>query len=350
MVWLFQKSFSRSSVQTEKFARGDQCDSCIKPDIYFLLFDEYSGSSALKELWNYDNSDLDSFLIRTGFSLQPFARSNYNFTQFSIASTLNRKYLDIPNPKACTIKDYNKHFELIRKNTVCSYLKSNGYSIVNYSIFDLEKNPSPVTENMLPLKTRLITSQTFLSRIRKDLYYHLLAGKFSIPWLTKDLIYHTSRTNHKLIDATLQESLRQAETPRFVYSHIKMPHPPFYYNKNGIQTDKRALINENEQLNPRSYLEYIPKTNEVIKELVTSIISHAKRPVVILLMADHGFRAKQPEEYYFRIQNAVYCSYKKLTGFYPEMSSVNQFSVLFNNLFNTHYPLLKDSSIFLMDK
>jgi hypothetical protein len=350
LAWLVQKSVSRTSSSVRSADQAVLCDSCVKPDIYFLLFDEYSSSSALKELWNYDNNDLDSFLTGKGFSIQPFAKSNYNFTQFSVASTLNMEYLNIPDPKACTIKDYNKHFELIKKNRVCSFLKSNGYDIVNYSIFDLDKSPSPVTENMLPLKTKLITSQTFLSRLRRDLYYHLLVGRFAIPWLTKDLIYFTFRTNNKIIDATLKESQKNSPTPRFVYSHIKMPHPPFYYNRLGLQTNKIALLTENEQRNPRPYLEYIPKTNEVIEQLVNTIISTAKRPVAIILIADHGFRTTQPEDYYFRIQNAVYCSYKPLNGFYPDMTSVNQFRLLFNNLFGTNYPLLKDSSIFLIDK
>jgi hypothetical protein len=349
--WLIQKNFSKKEVQ----AIGDSrmtlsCDNCIKPDIYLLLFDEYSSSTALRELWNYDNSDLDSFLLQKGFAIQPFSKSNYNFTPFSMASTLNMDFLKIPNPEACTVKDYTQCFSLIKKNRVCSLLKSMGYKIVNYSIFDIDKEPSPVIEDFLPLKTKLITSQTFISRIKKDLYYHLLVGKFEIPWLSKNLIYTTYNNNKKIINATLKESTTISQYPRFIYSHIEMPHPPFYFNRKGKQTDKKILIEENNKAPASSYLDYIPKTNKVLKQIVNSIIKNAKRPFVIIFMGDHGFRTKQPKEYYFRNQNAVYFSFTNQKHFYPNITNVNEFRILFNDLFHTSLPLLKDSTVFLIDK
>jgi hypothetical protein len=259
-------------------------------------------------------------------------------------------YLTIPNSKACTVRDYSECFSVIRKNKTCSDLQGLGYKIINYSIFDLDKNPSPVTEDFLPLKTKLITSQTFVSRVEKDLLYHLLTGKFEIPWLAKDLIYTTYYNNDKIINATLKESTVLPDVPRFIYSHIEMPHPPFYYNRNGKETDKKTLIEESNKLAPASYLEYIPRTNQVIKELVNSIIQNAKRPVVIIIMGDHGFRTRQPESFHFRNQNAVYVSFTHEKWFYPGISNVNQFRVLFNNLFHTSLPLQKDSTSFLADQ
>jgi hypothetical protein len=50
-----------------------------KPDIYFLIFDEYASSLSLKENYNFSNS-LDTFLLNRGFSLQQKAYSNYHFT------------------------------------------------------------------------------------------------------------------------------------------------------------------------------------------------------------------------------------------------------------------------------
>jgi hypothetical protein len=41
-----------------------------KPDIYFLLFDAYTSSLALKEQYHYDNGDFDRFLLQKGFHIQ----------------------------------------------------------------------------------------------------------------------------------------------------------------------------------------------------------------------------------------------------------------------------------------
>jgi hypothetical protein len=129
-----------------------------------------------------------------------------------------------------------------------------------------------------------------------------------------------------------------------------MPHPPFYYDKTGKEKDKQKLFEEYKNLNIHSYLNYLPSTNKVMKQVVNSIIDHTKRPVVILLMSDHGFRAHQPLEYYFRNFNAVYTSSGNYQGFYENMSNVNAFRILFNNLFQTSFLPLKDSTIFLTDK
>jgi len=347
---LLVKIFKTPSPKSFQSLNLNKCAGCTKPDIYFLIFDEYTSSTALKEQWNYDNSDLDSFLVKHNFLLLPHSRSNYNFTQFSIASTLSMDYLDIPDPNACVVKDYNTCYQLIKTNNVCSILKSLGYKIVNYSIFDLPENPSLVTEDFLPLKTKLITSQTFLSRLRKDLYYHLLIGKWKIDWLTKDLIYVTYNNNRKIIDKTVLETSNYQQQPKFVYSHIEMPHPPYYFDKYGRLKDKQKLMEEGNLPEIHKYLDYLPKTNEVIKQLTDSIILHAKKPTVIVLMGDHGFRSQQPQKYFFRNLNAVYLSSNNHAGFYDSISNVNQFRVLFNNLFNASLPLKKDSTVFLTDK
>src|SRR5215467_4455271 len=67
-------------------------EQVAKPDIYFLLFDEYASSLSLKEQYHFDN-DLDSFLLTRGFSIQKKSFSNYNITPFSMASMLNMSYL-----------------------------------------------------------------------------------------------------------------------------------------------------------------------------------------------------------------------------------------------------------------
>lgn len=324
------------------------CNNCAKPDIYLLVFDEFSSTEALKETWNYDNSALDSFLVKKGFKLIPHSRSNYNFTEFSIASLLNMEYLQIPEPLACTIKDYNRCFELIRSNQVCAILSSMGYDIVNYSIFDLQKNPSPIKEDFLPLKTKLITSQTFLGRVKRDLLYHLLTGPFEIKWLSKDLMFSTNRNNQKIIRMTLADSANRSESPRFIYTHIQMPHPPFYFDKYGRVKTTQEVVKDNNTV--PGYLDYLPKTNEVVEQVVNNILNHSKRPVTILLTSDHGFREHQEKSFQFRNMNALYMSSGNYSGFYDSISGVNQFRVLFNNLFNSSLPLKKDSTIYLRDK
>src|ERR1700730_5093708 len=133
-----------------KQPRVKECDSCSKPDIYFLLFDEYGSSIALREQYEFQNN-LDTFLSEKGFQIQKGSYSNYNFTPFSMASTLNMSYIEgIKNARAVTIDDYSNCNLLIRNNEVIRILDAQGYEIVNYSIFDLAGHPFMIKQSFLP--------------------------------------------------------------------------------------------------------------------------------------------------------------------------------------------------------
>ena len=339
------------------FAANSQyipCAECPKPDIYFLLFDEYESSSSLRKYHHYDNSSLDSFLTQKDFSLQYGSMSNYNFTPFSMASILNMSYLDgIHFPDVVSADDYNHCATLIRDNKVIEILSQEGYEIVNYSIFDLAGNPSVVDESFLPLKTKLITGRTFYSQFMKDAGWRLYTGRFNIRWLSKYNLFTTLENNNRLIQLVEQESKRKTLQPRFIYAHLYMPHPPFYYNRYGVLKSKTMIGAENQEKPPQAYVDYLPYTNSKVKELINTVRQNTHDSAVIIFMGDHGFRyADQTIEgdFNFRNQHAVYFPDRDYHLLYDSMTSVNTFRIVFDKLFRQQFPLLKDSVIFLRDK
>src|ERR1051325_411851 len=56
------------------------CDTCKKPDIFFIILDEYSGSEGLRDLFNFDNNKFENQLQQRGFFIAKMSRSNYNYT------------------------------------------------------------------------------------------------------------------------------------------------------------------------------------------------------------------------------------------------------------------------------
>ena len=330
------------------------CDTCKNPDIYFLLFDEYSSTAALKETFHYDNSGLDSFLLDRGFSLQSQSRSNYNFTPFSMASMLNLNYIaGLKNPGACTLQDYANCNALIRNNEVIRFLSSRLYEIVNYSVFDLAGNPSLVESSLLPVKTRLITAQTFFNRINHDIGWNLKMGKYEWSWLTKDIIYGGLHNNNQFLDLLSKETRQKTGRPKFVYAHFQMPHGPFFYDRNMQLRDRKKLMAEQQGHHIDSYLDYIPYTNQKIKELIDTIQQNTNHSAVIILMGDHGFRVTPDGSstgHYFQNLNAVYFPEKNYRELNDSISGVNQFRIIFNTLFRQSLPVLKDSTVFLTDQ
>jgi hypothetical protein len=354
---LISKAFGANdgkSLSVYSFAKENEykpCDTCKKPDIYFILFDGYASSVALKKWYSFHN-DLDSFLLQKKFSIQTNSRSNYNFTPFSMSSILNMSYIQgIQNTKAVTVNDYSNCQVLIRNNEVIKTLNAAGYDIVNYSIFNLAGNPSIVKQSFLPLNTRLITERTLFAYVRKDIGWKLAAW-YPFKWFWTRDIMATNRNNQRLIELIKTNAAIKSTRPRFVYAHLYMPHNPFYYDKNGKLKDIETITRENISPTLSAYLDYIPYVNSRIREMVTSI-QQQNPSAVIILMGDHGNREPTNEAFpirYFQNLNAVYYPDNDYKMLYDSISGVNQFRVVLNKLLQQKLPLLKDSSIYLLDK
>lgn len=332
----------------------NRCDSCPKPDIYFLIFDGYSGSKTLKEEYQYDNSGLDNFLVQEGFQIQKGSRSNYYITPFSMASILNFSYLnDIPDPQHLTADDYTNVFEPIRKNEVANFLYSQGYMVINNSFFDLPGQPSDRDQPFIPVKTKLITNRTLFSYMVRDMGWWFNEKINDSAYKMENLQAIVYRNNTLFMNRTLEESRKGAAKPRFIYMHALMPHYPFLFDSLLNRRSPALVARQLDETKVKPYLEYLPYTNSCIKNLLSSIRKNTGGKAVIVLMSDHGFRHSEDgtaHAYDFNNQNAVYFPDKDYRMVYDSISGVNMFRVVFNKLFRQNLPLLKDSLIYLRDK
>ena len=71
-----------------------------------------------------------------------------------------------------------------------------------------------------------------------------------------------------------------------------------------------------------------------------------------MLLSDHGYRSrkiKTDTKYDFANLNAIYLPDKNYHLFDAAITNVNQFRVFFNTWFDQHLPLLKDSTINVLD-
>jgi hypothetical protein len=105
-----------------------------KPDIYYIILDSYTSSESLNEFWNYDNSGFQDSLKKEGFYIANKSKSDYASTYFCMASYLNSSLL---NSDSVTISSNQILIGLIRNNKIIDFFNRQGYSIYNYSIFDL---------------------------------------------------------------------------------------------------------------------------------------------------------------------------------------------------------------------
>jgi len=324
-----------------------------KPDIYFLLFDAYASTKCLRDQYHFDNGDFDRFLTGKGFHIQSSSRSNYKYTILSMPSILNMGYLDkLKDVKGGPVAEYYYLSDLIKDNDLMYWLRWTGYDIVNCSIFDLRGHPSPITESLLPLQTRLITDQTFYSRFYRDVAWNFY--QFTLNPLSEQEIDLSLNNDNKLITLLESASAAPSARPRFFYGHFNIPHPPYYYDKENRRRKVLAPYRPEDEDRVQDYLDYLNYTNKRAEEMIDTILVNTRGQAVIVIMGDHGLRAHDRLGYnppsFLENQNAVYFPGRDYHLFYDSISGVNQFRVILNSLFGQNLPLLKDSIVNVKDK
>lgn len=326
------------------------CANCPKPDIYFIIADEYVGNSTLKEQFHFDNTGFTQELADRGFHTIPYSRSNYNYTPFSIASTFKMDYLNLEAAHKKLQPDLVLCYETIRDNDWLTFLLYHGYRLHNYSIFDFEGQPARTREAFLPAKTKLITSQTFISRFDKEVRYNFVTRWKSESELRR-LTYNSLKNNNNIYNLTWKIAEEKLPDPKFIFTHLHLPHYPYYFDKDGKERPFETLL-EGNQVNKELYIGYLQYGNRKYLELIDHILKYAEKPPVIILMGDHGFRHfpdSVEKKYTYLNHISIYLPGKNYASFTDSLTNVNFFRTMLNAEFSQHMPMLKDSVIFIKE-
>ncbi|MGB8194530.1 MAG: sulfatase-like hydrolase/transferase [Chitinophagaceae bacterium] len=326
------------------------CDTCARPTIYFILLDEYSGSHALKDFFNYDNSPFEQFLAGQGFKVNQQTTSNYLLTVFSLASTLNMDYIQDLGPASINNHyGYRKAVNSIGDNNVVRFLQQQGYRINNYSYFRLPDAAPEFKADYLPGETDLITHKTMYSRVASNIS-RVLITKFGTRSLQERADNYYIHNNEAMMQGVLDLAGSDARKTSFTYVHLMMPHDPIAFDSLGNRITPfwarpRYPLKERDD----AYLQYLVYTNNRMRNFIKALKEKTKGEAIIMLMSDHGYR-RIPLNKALRWQtlNAIYLpqQYQKQSEkWYDGMSNVNQFRVLFNAAFDQELPVLRDSLV-----
>jgi hypothetical protein len=303
----------------------------ITPNIYYIILDSYTSNQSLEKFWNFDNSEFTIFLKDKGFHLTN-SNSNYNWTPFSLSSSLNMSYLNFDKDSRISGKHFYDLLKLIKSSRVVSFLMDNGYKLLNYSFFDVANQPK-VYEDYFFLKDR------FFSRSLFPILYNQLLGNPE-----QDEINYSPSKNLIVLNKVKNQELPVNQN-FFVYMHLLLPHYPYYFDHNGKQMSPQYA---NDQGNQVKYLEQLKYTNNLIEEFIETILLREKSKPIIIIQGDHGFRFLRNNNQLsesFTIFNAYFFPDNNYNLLYNSISPVNSFRVLLNKYFGSKLPLLKDTSV-----
>lgn len=319
-------------------------DEIIKedcPDIFYIITDAYLSDKALKQYFDFDNTNFINKLKSLGFTVNSDAKSNYCLTNLSIASTLNINYLDtffqIDHKKDDSF-NIHKFADKQFCSFVSKYLVKKGYSY--YHIINFWEKQFISNKNPHSIDIDFSISMDFEKMLFRNSLF-----RFLIDYSSKFI----SRSNTLKTFAYLKKvALKPA--PKFVFAHLLCPHKPYDFDKNGNTPRNSNTEDRIEQ--KKLYMGQIEYLNKKLLLIVKRIIKHSKNPVIII-QSDHGTAFTFDEQSWdtpnkinlserFSVFRAIYTK-KPIEKF---CSNANLFRIIFNEYFNEQLPLLEDKFYF----
>jgi hypothetical protein len=320
------------------------------PDVYYIVLDSHTRADALLEDYQLDNSGFLDQLRALGFYIADCSRSNYDYTQGSMAAAMNMDYITELGPY---LKELNSDdiWILLKQSRVRKLLENAGYKTVafdtGYEWSRLEDadiylslgSESYSMQRVNPFEAMLIRSTALL--VLTDSQNQKLRSQFqevNFPYS-----YHVNGQNFIL------EQLPQISKdpdPTFAFVHLLIPHVPFVFNADGsIVTDplfyngKSGWPVDDEHL-VRGYTNQVEYVDRSILEIVKTILAQSKTPPIIVIHGDHGLL----EANRYKILNAYYLPGDGAESLYQTITPVNSFRIIFDKFFGENFPLLPDIS------
>jgi len=353
---LMMNNFSLQGQEETEFAQLSR--EAEYPDIYYLIFDRYANAESLKEYYHYDNQEFLDFLTEKGFYVANQSLANYPITDLSLTSSLNMEYLDsLSESVGQKTTGFWPIISKFANHRVGNFLRKKGYLRLNIaSNWWLTSDGKNSDYNYLYACPQPL-SIFFLKFLQTTALHPLLSGLITVneKSLVEPLTFEARARETIFYQLETLKKIPHSSEPKFVFAHILLPHEPYIFDQDGrFISREEALAGEEREL----YLNQLIYTNKLIRNLVKKLLTKTKGKAVIILQADEGpypprylqneyyfdWRFATPDEIKekFGILNAYYLPGSNDRGFYPTISPVNTFRLIFNLYFKTNLPLLPD--------
>jgi hypothetical protein len=315
-----------------------------RPDVYYLIPDDYARPDVLKQYFHYDNSEFTRQLERRGFVIAGQGRSPYSKSELNMASALNLDYLSrLPKILGKSSQDVLLVRKMIEDSRASHVLRSLGY---RYTHIDSD-NITFAADN--PHISPLAAPDNLTYLWLRDSVLRLVGGPIG---------FDEAATNERFRDSVRLAFRRLRATalepgPKFVVFHTLMPHDPYIFGSRGesVTFPDHSDTGHSTKFGMRYYVRQLQFVNRKLLEATDAILANSKVPPIIVIQSDEGFEAL-PEN--FGEAAALDMRVKGLSAFHlpgkrkgilpQKLNIVNSFRVLFNQYFGTHYPLLTSVS------
>jgi hypothetical protein len=336
---------SRSPVTLAPAAVAHATTSTTR-DIYFLIFDRYGSAEALDRRFGITDNDMYGWLRDQGFQVPAHSHANYRATDFSLAATLNMRYLDDLTTSVGRMSgDRTPAQELFKDHAVGEFLKGQGYHYYQVGTWFQPTRNIPIADENLVLG---VTSE----------FENVFNGTTMLPAIdriqgntTAELSFRDLHREGTLFELRQLRRVSTSPGPKFVFAHILLPHDPYVFRADGSPIPEAETKTTPEVELYRNHLAF---ANSQIRDIVGYLLAgpEASRPIVIIegdegpLMCQSVDCVQTSADYLrIRLGNLVAMYLPGVDERLPEtFSSVNTFRTVFRHYFGADLPPLPDRS------
>lgn len=324
-------------------------------DIYYIILDGYPRSRSPE---SFDNSAFERELASRGFYVDPFARSNYSRTQWSLSASLNMNYYE---PYTA---DQEKTYELFRsanEHALGHIVNALGYKYVHVASGWYITDSSPSADLIVSLSSdghTISESQPqdpcVVERVMNlgneftvEFYATTMANRFfdfDTRWLSGPCKRSWQDPSFALEWIEFMKISGRIGGPKFVLAHFLKPHEPYSFDRYGnVSPHRDGWSDDHDPTVDSAFYGQILWLNDQILEVIDQILSEYNEPPIIVIAADHGNRTGGFGD---ALANEILAAYLLPDGgetaVYPHITSVNVFRSILNYYFDLGFEMLDD--------
>jgi hypothetical protein len=320
-----------------------------KPDVFHLVLDGLGRADVLEARYGMKpDTALDQFR-KLGFRVdRSIGQANYVQTHLSIPSMLNVAHLDDLSRLQGTSNNQEPLRELISRARVPHAFRQLGYRVEFIGGGSLSEGAFEEAD---------------VCDCPQLWFFEPEIGSLSLtPFkiLLNVGIGHAAFFRRSLAVFDAFERDRADQSPRYVYAHVMMPHPPFVADEHGrFRNPRRPLSGADASFymgSPEEYTaSYRAQATFVLARTLTAVARvldearRQRREIVVIVSGDHGPRlgldAAHPTAEMGRFTLPIWLAIRWPDGLAPDeppKSLVNVYRVLFNQVFGMGLRRLPD--------
>ena len=330
-------SAEEAAETTETAAEGDleidlsPAEGTDRPNIYWIVADEYAGFDELNKYYHYDNTPFFDALREMGFTVSEHSYNWYPDTYTTLRDILSLHYTSSPGGKAArkkAVADVNlPMWRLLRKlgYRICEVESTNKFRLINRLKNGITDDTARTVSGSSV--ANLLLQYSLLYRYEDEIL-QVIAPQYAKSSMR-------NATLSVLGWAENPENFRPGGSPCFTVIYVKCPHAPFVFDRDGNETPYEVQKNVKDKQYYLDQLIYISGRLRKICETITDTDPDA----IVVLQSDHGHRFVDNITWLdmTNVLNAVYFRGKPVEDI-KDRNALNTWLTILREQFNLELP------------